>query len=106
MSVTVETIMSSLNLDGDEVNTLIQSYLIAAENYVKGAIGEDKSGTFYAQPDVASLFDVAVIALTGSYYTYRVALSDTQSYPVDLTLNSVIGQLRGKYSLFEEVDNG
>lgn len=106
MSVTVDDIKNSLNLDGDEDNTLIQSYLAAAESYIKGAIGDDKSGTFYAQPDVSSLFDVAVIALTGSYYTYRVALSDTQSYPVDLTLNSIIGQLRGKYSLFEEEDNG
>lgn len=106
MSITVDDIKSSLNLDGDEDNTLIQNYLTAAESYIKGAIGEDKSGTFYAQPDVSSLFDVAVIALTGSYYTYRVALSDTQSYPVDLTLNSIIGQLRGKYSLFEEEDNG
>lgn len=106
MSVTVDDIKSSLNLDGDEDNALIQNYLTAAESYIKGAIGEDKSGKFYDQPDVAPLFGVAVIALTGSYYTYRVALSDTQSYPVDLTLNSIIGQLRGKYSLFEEVDNG
>ncbi|MCW8645709.1 head-tail connector protein, partial [Streptococcus macedonicus] len=49
-----------------------------------------------------SLYDTAVLALASSYYTYRVALADTMTYPIDLTLNSVIGQLRGLYAVYEE----
>lgn len=107
MSVTKDDVKKALNLDGDDDDKMITAYITAAESFVKSAIGEDKSGNFYAREEIASLFDVAVIALTGSYYTYRIALSDTNNYPIDLTLNSIIGQLRGKYAVYiEEVENG
>ncbi|MDU7500884.1 MAG: phage gp6-like head-tail connector protein, partial [Streptococcus thermophilus] len=32
----------------------------------------------------------------------RVALTDTATYPVNLTLNSIIGQLRGLYATYSE----
>lgn len=109
MSVTVERFKKAMNLDDvEEEMELITGYLAAAENSIKTAIGEDKSGTFYAREIVASLLDVAVIAVAGSYYTYRLSLSDAQAYPINLTSNSIIGQLRGMYDVFkeEEVENG
>ncbi|MCW8645704.1 head-tail connector protein, partial [Streptococcus macedonicus] len=48
------------------------------------------------------LYDTAVLALASSYYTYRVALTDTMTYPIDLTLNSVVGQMRGLYAVYCE----
>ena len=105
MSVTVEDIKSMMAVDGNDDNTLIESYLTAATSFVKNAIGSDEA--FYEKADVATLFDVAVKVLAGSYYQYRIALSDTQTYAIDLTLNSIIGQLRGLYdSHLEEVENG
>ena len=108
MSVDIARFNKAMNLDGDEEDALIKGYLEAAENSIKNAIGEDKSGKFYAREDVASLLDVAAIAIAGSYYQYRLSLSDAQAYPINLTSNSIIGQLRGMYDVFkeEEVENG
>lgn len=106
MSVTTEKVKKALNLDDSDDTTLLPAYLTAAENYIKGAVGEDELGEFYAREDVSSLYDVAVIALAGSYFTYRIALADTNNYPIDLTLNSIIGQLRGIYASFLEEKEG
>lgn len=105
MSVTVEDIKNMMAVDGNDDDILIEGYLTAATSFVKNAIGSDE--TFFEKEDVVPLFDVAVKALAGSYYQYRIALSDTQTYAIDLTLNSIIGQLRGLYdSHLEEVENG
>ena len=52
--------------------------------------------------NVKYLFDTAVIALTSTYFTYRVALNETLTYPINLTLNSIIGQLRGLYATYSD----
>lgn len=108
MTVTLERFKKAMNLDEVEDNGLVQDYLTAAEHSIKTAVGEDKSGKFYDREDIASLLDVAVIAIAGSYYQYRLSLSDAQAYPINLTSNSIIGQLRGMYDVFkeEEVENG
>lgn len=102
MTVTLERFKKAMNLDEVEDNDLVQGYLTAAEHSIKTAVGEDKSGNFYARKIVASLLDVAVIAVAGSYYTYRLSLSDAQAYPINLTSNAIIGQLRGLYDVFME----
>lgn len=91
----IQNVKSILYLDGDQDDQMVQDYVTAAESFVKGAIGDDDS--FYKQPDVEPLFESAVTALAATYYQYRLSLSDTQTYPVDLTVNSIIGQLRGRY---------
>ena len=48
---------------------------------------------------------IAILALAGAYYDYRVALQDVMTYPIDLTLNAIISQLRGKLALYEEGDS-
>lgn len=106
MTVTLERFKKAMNLDEVEDDNLVQGYLTAAEHSIKTAVGEDKSGKFYTREIVASMMDVAVIAIAGSYYTYRLSLADAQAYPVNLTSNAIIGQLRGLYALHEEEQDG
>lgn len=103
MAVSVDDVKNVLYLDGNADDGLIQGYLDAAKQFVMGAVGSDNS--FYQQGDVQPLFDVAVKSLAATYYQYRLALSDTQTYPVDLTVNSIIGQLRGMFALKEGDDD-
>ena len=101
MSVSKETIMQTLNLDETDDTALIPAYIESAQQFIINAVGNDPK--FYDLDSVESLFDTAVIALTSSYFTYRVALTDTVTYyPINLTLNSIIGQLRGLYATYSE----
>ncbi len=100
MSVTINDVMLALNLDGSDDVVLIQAYITTAETYIKNAVGN--ADGFFEQENVKPLYDTAVLALTSSYFTYRVSLADAPTYPIDLTLNSIIGQLRGLYAVYEE----
>lgn len=100
MSVSKETIMQTLNLDETDDAALIPAYIESAQQYIINAVGSDQK--FYDLESVEALFDTAVIALTSSYFTYRVALTDTVTYPINLTLNSIIGQLRGLYATYSD----
>ena len=100
MSVSKETIMQTLNLDETDDTALIPAYIESAQRYIVNAVGSDNK--FFDLESVESLYDTAVIALTSSYFTYRVALTDTVTYPINLTLNSIIGQLRGLYATYSE----
>ena len=88
--------MQTLNLDETDDTALIPAYIESAQQYIINAVGSDKK--FYDLESVESLYDTAVIALTSSYFTYRVALTDTVAYPI----NSIIGQLRGLYATYSE----
>lgn len=103
MAVTVDDVKQVLYLDGNADDALIQGYIDAASQFVKGAIGDNEA--FYAQKSVRALYESAVKSLAATYYQYRLSLSDTQTYPIDLTVNSIIGQLRGRYGL-EVGDSG
>lgn len=103
MVVSVDDVKNVLYLDGTADNKLIQGYLNAANRFIMGAVGSDDS--FYQQKDVQPLFDIAVKSLAATYYQYRLSLSDIQTYPIDLTVNSIIGQLRGMFALKEGDDD-
>ena len=90
----VPRLREMLYLDDDSDDQLLNSYVKAATSFIHNAIGEDVNG-FYDDSRVVSLVDIAVMSLAGTYYQNRLALSDTQTYPIDLTVNSIIGQLRG-----------
>lgn len=96
LQMLIRKVKNILYLDGDQDDQLVQGYVTAAKSFVKGAIGDDDS--FYQQPDVKPLFESAVTALAATYYQYRLSLSDTQTFPINLTVNSIIGQLRGRYA--------
>lgn len=97
----VRDVKNILYLDGDDDDELLNSYVIAADSFVHNAIGSDANG-FYTDSHVKSLVDLAVKSLAATYFQNRLALSDTQTFPVDLTVNSIIGQLRGIRNKFEE----
>ncbi|MCE2069291.1 head-tail connector protein [Streptococcus thermophilus] len=102
MSVSKEIIMQTLNLDETDDTALIPAYIDSAQQYIINAVGSDPK--FYELENVKYLFDTAVIALTSTYFTYRVALNETLTYPINLTLNSIIGQLRGLYATYSDLE--
>lgn len=104
MAVSVEDIKGVLYLDGDEDDALIKSYIDAALQFVKGAVGTEHPD-FWNDPQVTPLADMATKSLAATYYQYRLSLSDTQTFSVNLTVNSIIGQLRGLYDLKEVAAN-
>lgn len=99
--VEVDQVKDLLYLDGNTDDDLISAYISAAESFVKNAVGSAKS--FWADSQVTPLETMAVMSLAATYYQNRLALSDTQTFPIDLTVNSIIGQLRGLYA--EMVEN-
>ena len=101
---TVDQVKNLLYLDGDDDDALITAYVDAAESFVVNAVGDDEE--FWKDPRVASLQDMAVMSLAATYYQNRLALSDTQTFPIDLTVNSIIGQLRGLYAEIVEDKGG
>lgn len=101
----VSRVRDMLYLDDDSDDQLLNSYVKAAQAFVHNAVGEDVNG-FYDAPQVSSLVTLAVMSLAGTYYQNRLALSDVQAYQVDLTVNSIIGQLRALRNTFEEKEEG
>lgn len=87
-----------LGLD-EEDDTILNRNLTAAESYVKGAIGSDDGlmKGFYDLDNVKQSYEIAVIALASSYYTFRSSSMTGRVNTVDMTGNSIIAQLRGKY---------
>ena len=107
MAANLETLKLSLRIDGDDDDKLLQGYLSAATSYIKQAIGDDNSGLgIYEIEGAKDLFETAVYALAGSYWYYRTSITSNTVNPVDLVVDSIIGQLRGLYSQKQdEVDN-
>ena len=101
VSQTVDRVKDVLYLDGNEDDVLLSSYVLAANSFVHNAIGQDVNG-FYSEPSVSALVSTAVISLAATYFQNRLSLSDTQTFPIDLTVTSIIGQLRGMRNTFEE----
>lgn len=97
----LDDLKNSLRIDGNDDDFMLKNYLAAAGNYIKGAIGTDND-TFYSETDVKTLYDVAVLALASSYYNYRSSAVSVSVTTVNLPVNSIIGQLRGRYDLFTE----
>ena len=100
----VPRVRDMLYLDDDSDDMLLNSYIKAAQSFVHNAIGDDVNG-FYDDSRVVSLVDIAVMSLAGTYYQNRLALSDVQTYTIDLTVNSIIGQLRGLRDSFAEKED-
>lgn len=101
LDLLVPRVRDMLYLDDDSDDQLLDSYIKAAQAFVHNAVGEDVNG-FYDDSRVSSLVTLAVMSLAGTYYQNRLALSDVQAYRVDLTMNSIIGQLRGLRDTFAE----
>ena len=101
VSQTVERVKKVLYLDGNDDDPLLSSYVRAAYAFVHNAVGDDVN-EFYSDTYVSSLVEMATVSLAATYFQNRLSLSDTQTFPIDLTVNSIIGQLRGIRNTFEE----
>ena len=93
-----------LYLDGDDEDALLQSYIDAADQFIIGAVG-DEVPAFWDDSKVIMLHDLAVKSLAATYYQYRLSMSDTQTYQIDMTVNSILGQLRGRYASAKEAQD-
>lgn len=68
----------------------MESALLAAENYVQGAIGVDHD-KFYQSEDIAPLYKQACYAIGANWFNHpSTAVSSTVA-------KAIIGQLRGTY---------
>ena len=97
----VQQVRDMLCLDDDSDDQLLSLYVNAADRYVRHAIGTDLDG-FYESEDVKPLFTEAVLSLAGTFYQNRLAISAVPTYKVDLTVNSIIAQLRGVYATMSD----
>lgn len=104
MAVTIENLKAVLYLDGDDEDALLQSYIDAANQFIIGAVG-DEVPTFWDDSKVTVLHDLAVKSLAATYYQYRLSMADTQTYQIDMTVNSILGQLRGRYASAKEAQD-
>lgn len=100
----VRQVRDMLYLDDDSDDALLSLYVNAADRYVRHAIGTDLDG-FYDDDEVKPLFTEAVISLAGTFYQNRLAISAVPTYQVDLTVNSIIAQLRGLYATMDDNNN-
>lgn len=101
MLVPIEKLKLSLRIDSTADDGLLMGYSKAAESYIKNAVGYDHDD-FYEKENVSDLFETAVIALASGYYSFRTSLSLVNSYPVEPAVESIVSQLRGEYTLYEE----
>lgn len=94
----------SLRVDGDTDDKILNRNISAAKSYVIGAIGSDEGimKGFYELNGIKDQFEMVVIAIASSYYTYRSAVVGNSISEVDLVSYSIIGQLRGKYIDLEQ----
>lgn len=109
MAADLKTLKSSLRIDGNDDDELLTGYLSAATSYIKQAIGDENGVSgFYEMDGVSDLFETAVYALAGSYWYYRTSITSNAVNPVDLVVDSIIGQLRGLYNQKQDEvsDNG
>lgn len=104
MAVTSDDLKAVLYLDGNDEDALLQSYIDAADQFIIGAVG-DEVPAFWDDSKVTMLHDLAVKSLAATYYQYRLSMADTQTYQIDMTVNSILGQLRGRYASAKEAQD-
>ncbi len=79
--------------------------LIAAENYVQGAIGAGVQD-FYTSEENKPLYTMVCNALAASYVQNPVSITSGAVVTVDTVTNAIIGQLRGRYAKEVEDQDG
>lgn len=101
----MEHLKLSLRLEEDEDtdDVLLRNYLLAAQEYIKGAVGI-ANPSFFEKEEIIPLYETAVIALASGYYLYRSALVPVTMHPVNLSVNALVGQLRARYCLYQEAE--
>ncbi|GAK31967.1 phage QLRG family DNA packaging [Weissella oryzae SG25] len=93
----------SLRLDSDEDDNLLRLYIDTAKGFIYGAIGRDEDyKSFFEIEEVKAMLTTAVIAQATGYYNARTSITSIPMSPVNLAVNSIIGQIRYRYDSFME----
>ncbi|ANZ70370.1 head-tail connector protein [Pediococcus claussenii] len=100
MAIDLQTLKNSLRIDGEKDDNLLKQNLSAAQSYIRNAIDSEAPDAFFELATVSDIYEIAVLALASTYYNNRSSLGVTQTFAVDLTLESIIGQLRGMYESY------
>lgn len=83
----------------DQVIQRMVSTLNAAEIYVQGAVGQEKTD-FYQSEEILPLYKLACFAVSANWFNHpTTAVSST-------TARAIIGQLRGLYDESEVNEDG
>lgn len=83
----------------DQVIQRMVSTLNAAEIYVQGAVGQEKTD-FYQSEEILPLYKLACFAIGANWFNHpSTAVSST-------TARAIIGQLRGSYDESEVNEDG
>ena len=85
--MTIKELKNYLRIDHDFDDSLIETFKIAAENYIYGAIETEQVND--------KRFDLAVALLVGHWYKNREATSQNNLKDIPLGVLSIIQQLRG-----------
>lgn len=101
MSVQLDDLKNSLRIDSSADDNMLNAYLITADMYIRNAVNSDLPTDFWDRNSVAPLLYTSTLALASGYYLARTPLSQVQLYPVDLSVNSIVGQLRGLADTYE-----
>ncbi len=101
--VSVEEFKRSLRLtdtgDAEQdklTDAILDGYLAGAESYIQDAVGLELP-TFFE--DNKATYKIAVYSLATAYYQNPSALTGNNVVRVDLVLNALIAQLRGRYEV-------
>lgn len=93
----------SLRLDSNEDDELLRLYIDTAKGFIYGAIGRDEEyKDFFEIEEVRKMLTTAVIAQATGYYNARTSITNIPMSPVNLAVNSIIGQIRYRYDLYME----
>lgn len=97
----LEQLKLSLRLDMEEDDELLNLYIDAASSYIKGAVGDSES--FWEDDSIKPMFKTALIAQASGYYAARTSLTNIPMYPINMAVNSIVGQMRGRYEVYLEL---
>lgn len=98
MQADLATLKNSLRLDISDDDDLLQGYLDAAKYNLCNAIGAPDGDAFYQNVTVKDELQMAILAQASAYYQNRSSITTTPVVTVDLVVNSIVGQLRGRYA--------
>lgn len=91
MSVTVEGLKIYLRIDGNDEDDLLESFLMAAESYIRNAISN--FDTLYSNERFAAQADLLTTVLVAEMFFNRDARNDTRP-DFSFATRSMINQLQ------------
>lgn len=82
----------------EPITELLDQCLDGAKSYVDSAVGATRA--FYEIPENEHIYKIAVLSLASAYYQNPSALATGTVVKVDLVLQAIVAQLRGRYATY------